>query len=180
MGLGTAALAPLWADPRDPGMNSARLFFMRRHCQMDTFARNWASNFRQIWENRPGHPKAPPRYPKGTQNAVKCDMVSTTCSKMPSNATWFWQHVPKCRQMRHGFDNILIKEYGPYGPQGPWAHKTEMFLLSSYYVVIIILIRWSRARGQGQDPKKERVQGPDRPTKKDSFSKNSFAAKVPI
>ena len=34
----------------------------------------------------------------------------------------------------------LIKEYGPYGPQGPWAHKTKMFLLSSYYVVIIILI----------------------------------------
>ena len=39
------------------------------------------------------------------QNAFKCDMVSTTCSKMPSNATWFRQHVPKCSQMRHGFDN---------------------------------------------------------------------------
>ena len=98
VGLGTAALAPLWADnrdPGDPGMNSARPFFMRRHCKMDTFARNWASNFRQIWENSPGHPKAPPRYPKGTQNAVKCDMVSTTCSKMPSNATWFRQHFNK-------------------------------------------------------------------------------------
>ena len=21
----------------------------------------------------------------------------------------------------------LIKEYGPYGPQGPWAHKTKLF-----------------------------------------------------
>ena len=28
------------------------------------------------------------------QNAVKCDMVSTTSSKMPLNATWFRQHVP--------------------------------------------------------------------------------------
>ena len=41
------------------------------------------------------------------QNAFKCDMVSTTCSKMPSNATWFRQHVPKCSQMRHGFDNMF-------------------------------------------------------------------------
>ena len=55
------------------------------------------------------------------QNAVKCEMVSTTCSKMPSNATWFRQHVPKCRQMRHGFDNILIKEYGALGRSGPWT-----------------------------------------------------------
>ena len=39
------------------------------------------------------------------QNAFKCDMVSPTCSKMPSNATWFRQQVPKCSQMRHGFDN---------------------------------------------------------------------------
>ena len=30
---------------------------------------------------------------------------------MPSNATWFRQQVPTCRQMRHGFGNILIKEY---------------------------------------------------------------------
>ena len=28
------------------------------------------------------------------QNAFKCDMISTTCSKMLSNATWFRQHVP--------------------------------------------------------------------------------------
>ena len=34
-------------------------------------------------------------------------MVSTTCSKMLSNATWFRQHVPKCFQMRHGFDNMF-------------------------------------------------------------------------
>ena len=44
----------------------------------------------------------------------------------------------------------LIKEYGPYGPQGPWAHKTKMFLLSSYYVVIIILIMM--IQGQGPRP----------------------------
>ena len=36
----------------------------------------------------------------------------------------------------------LIKEYGPYGPQGPWAHKTKMFLAGP------------GARGQGHDPKK--------------------------
>ena len=41
------------------------------------------------------------------QNAFKCDMVSTTCSKMLSNATWFRQHVPKCSQMRRGFDNMF-------------------------------------------------------------------------
>ena len=83
---------------------------------------------------------------------------------MPSNATWFRQHVPKCRQMRHGFDNILIKEYGPYGPQGPWAHKTKMFLLSSYYVVIIILIMMIQGQGQGPGAKartqKRRWAGP--------------------
>ena len=37
---------------------------------------------------------------------------------------------------------VLIKEYGPYGPQGPWAHKTKMFLPGP------------GARGQGHDPKK--------------------------
>ena len=41
------------------------------------------------------------------KNAFKCDMVLTTCSKMRSTATWFRQHVPKCFQMRHGFDNIF-------------------------------------------------------------------------
>ena len=42
---------PLWLDPRDPrdpGENTRRLYFMRRRVQIDTFARNWASNFRQI------------------------------------------------------------------------------------------------------------------------------------
>ena len=66
--------------------------------------------------------------------------------------------------MRHGFDNILIKEYGPYGPQGPWAHKTKMFLLSSYYVVIIILIMMIQGQGQGPGAKartqKRRWAGP--------------------
>ena len=85
-----------------------------------------------------------PRHPQGTPRGPK----------MPSNATWFRQHVPKCRQMRHGFDNILIKEYGPYGPQGPWAHKTKMFLLSSYYVVIIILIMMIQGQGPRPGPKK--------------------------
>ena len=56
-------------DPLDPGKNSGRLYSMRRRVQIDTFARNWASNFRKIRENRPGHPKAPqgsPRDPQGT------------------------------------------------------------------------------------------------------------------
>ena len=48
---------------------------------------------------------------------------------------------------------LLIKEYGPYGPQGPWAHKTKMFLLSSYYVVIIILIMMIQSQGQGPGAK---------------------------
>ncbi len=58
----------------------------------------------------------------------------------------------------------LIKEYGPYGPQGPWAHKTKMFLLSSYYVVIIILIMMIQGQGQGPGAKartqKRRGPGP--------------------
>ena len=61
-------------DPRDCVENSGRLDSMRRHWKMDTFAWNWASNFRQISENRPVHPKAPqgtpkgpPRDPRGTQ-----------------------------------------------------------------------------------------------------------------
>ena len=53
----------------------------------------------------------------------------------------------------------LIKEYGPYGPQGPWAHKTKMFLLSSYYVVIIILIMMIQGQGPRPGPKKGAVQG---------------------
>ena len=36
---------------------------MRRRVQIDTFARNWASNFLKIQENRPGHPKAPQSSP---------------------------------------------------------------------------------------------------------------------
>ena len=50
---------------------------------------------------------------------------------------------------------ILIKEYGPHGPQGPWAHKTKMFLLSSYYVVIIILIMMIQGLGRSRalDPR---------------------------
>ena len=55
----------------------------------------------------------------------------------------------------------LIKEYGP---QGPWAHKTKMFLLSSYYVVIIILITMIQGQGQGPGAKartqKRRWAGP--------------------
>jgi len=38
-----------------------------------------------------------PRHPQGTPRGFK----------MPSNATWSRQHVPKCRQMRHGFDNMF-------------------------------------------------------------------------
>ena len=36
---------PLWLDPLE---NSGRPDSMRRRVQIDTFARNWASNFRQI------------------------------------------------------------------------------------------------------------------------------------
>ena len=56
---------------------------------------------------------------------------------------YFWDaQNPEKKNLIDTVENrlILIKEYGPYGPQGPWAHKTKMFLLSSYYVVIIILI----------------------------------------
>ena len=56
----------------------------------------------------PWAPQGTPKVPQGDpkcrqmrhgfdnmfQNAVKCDMVSTTSSKMLSNATWFRQHVP--------------------------------------------------------------------------------------
>ena len=65
--------------------------------------------------------------------------------KIPDNKKRFCDTV--------GNSLILIKEYGPYGPQGPWAHKTEMFLLSSYYVVIIILIMMIQGQGQGPGAK---------------------------
>ena len=58
---------PLPGGPRDPGENSGRLYSMRRRVQIDTFARNWASNFRKIKENRPGHPKAPQSSPRDPQ-----------------------------------------------------------------------------------------------------------------
>ena len=54
---------------------------------------------------------------------------------------------------------VLVKEYGPYGPQGPWAHKTKMFLLSSCYVVIIILIMMIQGQGQGLRPGPKKAPG---------------------
>ena len=48
---------------------------------------------------------------------------------------------------------LRFKRNRPYGPQGPWAHKTKMFLLSSYYVVIIILIMMIQGQGQGPGAK---------------------------
>ena len=62
---------PLLRDPRDPGENSGRLYSMCRRVQIDTFARNWASNFRKIRENRPGHPKAPQGSPRDPQGIPK-------------------------------------------------------------------------------------------------------------
>ena len=62
---------PLPGDPRDPGESSGRLYSMRRRMQIDTFARNWASNFRKIQENRPGHPKAPQSSPRDPQGIPK-------------------------------------------------------------------------------------------------------------
>ena len=47
-------------------------------------------------------------------------------------------------------------------PQGPWAHKTKMFLLSSYYIVIIILIMMIQGQGPGAKARtqKRRWAGP--------------------
>ena len=73
-GLRTAVHMPLPLDPgdcRDPGENSGRLDSMSRRVQIDTFARNWASNFRKIWENRPGHCKAPKGSPRDPQGIPK-------------------------------------------------------------------------------------------------------------
>ena len=47
-----------------------------------------------------------------------------------------------------------------FPPQGPWAHKTKMFLLSSYYVVIIILIMMIQGQGQGPRPGPKKGAGP--------------------
>ena len=67
---------PLPLDLLDWGEKSGRLDSMRRRVQLDTFARNWASNFRKITENRPrhsgtpwgpqGNPEGPARDPQGT------------------------------------------------------------------------------------------------------------------
>ena len=60
--------------------NSGRLYSMRRRVQIDTFARNWASNFQKIRENHPGHPKAPPgssRDPPGIPQGPPRDPQGT-------------------------------------------------------------------------------------------------------
>ena len=91
--MGTAALAPLWADnwdPGDPGMNSAR--------HLLGIGRPIFDKSEKIALGTPRHPQGIPRglkrqmrhgFDNMFQNAVKCDMVSTTSSKMLSNATWF-------------------------------------------------------------------------------------------
>ena len=69
---------------------------------------------------------------------------------------YFWDEIYEKKKFCDTVENslILMKEYGPYGPQGPWAHKTKMFLLSSYYVVIIILIMMIQGQGPRPGPKK--------------------------
>ena len=115
---------------------------MRRRVQIDTFARNWASNFHSFAQFR---------------------IVSRSFAQFRVVSHSFAQF----RVVSHSFAQfriVLIKEYGPYGPQGPWAHKTKMFLLSSYYVVIIILIMMIQGQGQGPGAKartqKRRGPGP--------------------
>ena len=99
------------------------------------------------------------------QNAFKCDMVSTTCSKMPSNATWFRQHVPKCSQMRHGFDN-MFQTYQTYQPTNL---PTYIYIYIYFLCMHNTLVHAQHscactggARAQGQDPTKKRPPGPAR------------------
>ena len=87
------------------------------------------------------------------QNAFKCDMVSTTCSKMPSNATWFRQHVPKCSQMRHGFDN-MFQTYQTYQPTNlPNLHLyLYLFLVHAQHSCACTTLLCMHWRGQGPRP----------------------------
>ena len=93
------------------------------------------------------------------QNAFKCDMVSTTCSKMPSNATWFRQHVPKCSQVRHGFDN-MFQTYQTYQPTNlPTYTYIYIYFLCMHNTLVHAQHSCActgGARAQGQDPTKKR------------------------
>ena len=124
------------------------------------------------WAHGPQGPWAQPlfdnMFPKCSQmrhgfdiifkNALKCDMVSTTCSKMLSNATWFRQHVPKCPQMRHGFDN-MFQTYQTYQPTNlPTYQPTNLHLYLYLFLVhaqhscactTLLCMHW---RGQGPRP----------------------------
>ena len=84
------------------------------------------------------------------QNTLKCDMVSTTCSKMPSNATWFRQHVPKCSQMRHGFDN-MFQTYKTYQPTNLHLYL-YLFLVHAQHSCACTTLLCMHCRGQGPRP----------------------------
>ena len=103
-----------WA-PRAHRASSGRLDSMRRRVQIDTFARNWASNFRQIGENRLStsrHPKAPPKgppreprahgAPKGSKGRPKAPQRSPRASQGSARGSkrslWAPQGSPRASQ----------------------------------------------------------------------------------
>ena len=100
-----------------------------------------------------------PRHPRGTPRGPK----------MPSNATWFRQHVPKCRQMRHGFDNKFQNAPKCDMVSTTCSKPTKPTNLPTYiYIYIYFLCMHNTlvhaqhscactggARAQGRDPNKK-------------------------
>ena len=118
-----------------------------------------------------------------------------SCRQMPSNATWFRQQVPKCRQMRHGFDNMFqnavkcdmvsttsskmlsnatwFRQHVPNLPNLPTYQPTNLPTYIYIYIYFLCMHNplvhaqhscacTGGARAQGQDPTKKRPPpGPD-------------------
>ena len=119
---------PLWldpGDPRDPGDNSRRLDSMRRRVRIDTFDRNWASNFstnlrKSVWapqgapRDPQGIPKGSPREPQGTPKGPHGVPKGPKCSK--KKAQW-----------------------APKSPKAPKLYINKLLInrLRGHYVIII-------------------------------------------
>ena len=95
------------------------------------------------------------------QNALKCDMVSTTCAKMLSNATWFRQHVPNLPT----YQPTNLPTYQPtnlptYQPTNlPTYQPTFIFIFISCACTTLLCMHTCActggARAQGRDPTKK-------------------------
>ena len=138
-------------DPGDPGENSGRLYSMRRRVQIDTFARNWASNFRKnpgksLWalqgapRDPQGTPEGPPRDPQGTpegpHGGPKAPKGSSKGTKWaPKSSQGHPKASPRATKTSQG-DKLYIKKLPINRLRGK--------------LVISLYAQWRRSRGKSQ------------------------------